>query len=552
MKPARRTPNRHAAGTAVRRQSDQPRRRWGVWILVAFAAITLLSIIAVRHLGLEGGMAKKGGWAHRMAALMAVHGAGAGSATSAHAALPVPPTTIGLNLSTPAYFRQTRTFANLVLGGSSWLISGSERPGPGDVDGNGYLKRLPGGKPVFKVLVQPTAAKEATIRCTYQGRGDIRLGRGGADYKPGSFTFYWRNTGYKTSAIQLRITSIDPANPIRDLDCRETTMAANARFAPEFLAMVRPFKVIRFMDWQNTNGNKPVTWATRTTLGSIAILDDDGVSIEDMVDLVNQIGADPWFNMPWNGDDDYIRRFAQYVHDHLARDHKVYVEVGNEVWNTHFPASKQALAEGTSEALHPDPEVARLYRYAERLSHVMQIWSEVFADRPRQLVRVANCQNGPNRSKLVLSFKDTAKHVDALATAPYFGFDFRRHPPADLNEAFARLDEGMDNSLDVALRTKEMAATFGKRYIAYEAGQHVILKDQAFAEQIERDPRMYDAYKRYLSIWRAKIGDTIMMYDSVQPIVPTGSWGLLEYIGQPLQDAPKMRAVLDAIGSERH
>jgi hypothetical protein len=497
-------------------------------------------------------MAKRGGWAHRLAALIAVHGAGAGVAGGAQAAPPVPPTTIGLNLSPPNYFRQTRTFANLVLGASPWLVSGHEQPGPEDVGRDGYLKQLPGGKPVFKELVQPTVDKEATIRCTYQGHGDIRPARGSADIKPGSFTFDWRNTGYKTSAILIRILSIDPADPIRNLDCRETTMPADARFAPEFLAMVRPFKVIRFMDWQHTNGNQPITWAARHTPAAIDVLDYDGVSVEDMVDLVNQIGADAWFNMPWNGDDDYIRRFAQYVHDHLARTHKVYVEAGNEVWNTRFPMSKQALAEGTSEALDPNPEVARLYRYSERLSHVMQIWSTVFADRPHQLVRVANCQNGPNRSKLVLAYKDTAKHVDALATAPYFGYELRQAPIADLDQAFMRLNESLDRTLNAALLAKGVAASFGKRYIAYEAGQHVVLNDMAMVDQIQHDPRMYDAYKRYLSVWREKIGDTVMMFDSVQPNVRTGSFGLLEYIGQPLTEAPKMRAVLDAVRETAH
>ena len=519
-------------------------------IAAALAALGLLSIIAVRLFDLEGRMARRGGWTHRAAVAMALHGAGTGSV--AHAALPVPPTTVGLNVSTPAYFRQTRIFANLVIGASPWLVSGAEHPGPDDVDRNGYLKRLPGGKPVFKMLAQPMAEKEATIRCTYEGHGDIRPARGGSDQKPGSFTFDWRNTGYQTSLIQLRVLSVDPTDPIRNLDCRETTLPANVRFSPEFLALVRPFKVIRFMDWQNTNGNEPVSWANRHTPASIDVLDHDGVSVEDMVDLVNQVGADPWFNMPWNADDDYVRRFAQYVHDHLARDHKVYVELGNEVWNTHFPMSKQSLAEGTSEGLDPNPEVARLYRYAEHLSHVMQIWSEVFADRPRQLVRVANCQNGPNRSKLVLAYKDTAKHVDALATAPYFGYELRQAPIADLNQAFTRLNESLDKTLDTALLAKGVAASFGKRYIAYEAGQHVVLNDVSMAEQIQRDPRMYDAYRRYLSIWREKIGDTVMLYESVQPIVRTGSWGLLEYIGQPLSEAPKMRAVLDDIRAARH
>ena len=62
---------------------------------------------------------------------------------------------------------------------------------------------------------------------------------------------------------------------------------------------------------------------------------------------------------------------------------------------------------------------------------------------------------------------------------------------------------------------------------------------------------MYADYKRYLSIWRTRIGDTIMLYDSVQPVVRTGAWGLLEYLGQPLGEAPKMRATLDAIQGAR-
>jgi hypothetical protein len=554
MKPARRTPNRHAAGDALRRQSPQPRRLRGLWILVTLVTLGLLAILAARHFDLEGKMAKRGRWSHKLVSLVALHGAGVGAAASAPATLPVPPTTIGLNLSPPAYFRQNRAFANLALGSSSWL-SGAERPDPNDLDADGYMKRLTNDKAVTKALMQPTDKKEATIRCTYQGHGDIRPARWSADQKPGSFTFYWRNTGYKTSAIILRLSSVDPANPIRNLDCREVDMPANLRFAPQFLEMLRPFKVIRFMDWQNVNNNKPVTWSTRHTPNTLQIIDGDGVSIEDMVELVNEVGADPWFNIPWNADDNYIRRFAQYVHDHLGKDHKVYVEVGNEVWNAHFPMSKQSLAEGMSEGLHSNPEVARLYRYAERVSQVMPIWANVFADRPRQLVRVANCQNGPNRSKLVLAYKDTAKNVDALATAPYFGGDFRKHPPANLDEAFARLNDSMDESLKVALLSKGTAAAFGKRYIAYEAGQHVVLNDADMAQQVQRDPRMFDAYKRYLSIWREKIGDTIMMYDSVQPVAQrdrTGSFGLMEYAGQPLTDAPKMRAVVETIRESGH
>ena len=490
-------------------------------------------------------MAKRSGWVRGIAALVVLPAAGSG--TNATAALPVPPTTIGVSLSSPAYYRQTRTFANLMLGASSWLPGGNRRLDPADLDKDGNPKRLAG--PVFKMLVLPGTPGDADIRCTYKGHGDIRVTMSVSGFAPapGSFTFHWRNTGYKTSPIQLRLLSVDEADPIRNIDCRETKLAPDARFAPEFLAMARPFKVLRFMDWQHMNANQPISWADRHTPASQDVLDRDGVSVEDMVDLVSLLGADPWFNMPWNADDDYVRRFAQYVHDHLPRGRKVYVETGNEVWNAGFGASRQALQEGTAKGLDANPEKARLYRYAERLSEVMTIWSQVFADRPGQLVRVANCQNFSQRAEWVLGYKDTAKHVDALATAPYFGFELHRQRPADLNEAFTRIDASIDKSLDFALQNKAIAAKYGKRYIAYEAGQHVIVDDPAMAVQIQRDPRMYDAYKRYLSLWRSRIGDTIMMYDSVQPVVRTGAWGLLEYLGQPLDEAPKMRATLDAI-----
>jgi hypothetical protein len=272
------------------------------------------------------------------------------------------------------------------------------------------------------------------------------------------------------------------------------------------------------------------------------------VSIEDMLALAKEADADPWFNMPWNADDDYVEHFARLVHDRLPAGHRVYVEVGNEIWNAHFPASKQALAEGTAEGLSNIPDVARLNRYSEKLVHVLDIWARVFADKPSRLVRVVNSQNGPSRSKIILEYKDTAQHIDALATAPYFSGDFhRKSPPADVDTAFAAIDATMTAALDRALGAKEVAAKYGKRYIAYEAGQGVVVQDLDLIQKIERDPRMHDIYARYLGIWKERIGDLIMMYVSVHPIVRSGGWGLLEYHGQPLSEAPKMRAVREAI-----
>jgi len=64
-------------------------------------------------------------------------------------------------------------------------------------------------------------------------------------------------------------------------------------------------------------------------------------------------------------------------------------------------------------------------------------------------------------------------------------------------------------------------------------------------QAIERDERMYALYKRYLDNWRVNIGDMLTFYNSTGPINKFGAWGLVEYAGQPLSQAPKMRAVLE-------
>ena len=92
-----------------------------------------------------------------------------------------------------------------------------------------------------------------------------------------------------------------------------------------------------------------------------------------------------------------------------------------------------------------------------------------------------------------------------------------------------------------------IARRFGKRYIAYEAGQHVLSsRGTDLLAAINRDPRMYDIYKNYISTWRSQVNDVMVLYSSASPITQWGAWGLREYTGQPLSETPKRRAVIDA------
>jgi hypothetical protein len=195
------------------------------------------------------------------------------------------------------------------------------------------------------------------------------------------------------------------------------------------------------------------------------------------------------------------------------------------------------------------PREAGFFRYARRSREAIEIWTKVFASRPKSLVRVLATQHWSGGAvDTLLSYEDTAKHFDALATAPYFTPQNAKQPkPKTLDQAFEHLDEAAGLAIDRAAKHKASAQAHGLRYIAYEGGQHIVLyTDQPLMGQINRDPRMYGVYQRYLAAWKARIGDAFVHFDSVQTPSRGGAFGLAEHPGQPLSETPKLRAVLEA------
>jgi len=105
------------------------------------------------------------------------------------------------------------------------------------------------------------------------------------------------------------------------------------------------------------------------------------------------------------------------------------------------------------------------------------------------------------------------------------------------------------SQLNFAVQQKAVAQKYNLRYVTYEAGEGVILANNVpLLQQIERDPRMYDLYKSFISQWQSQIGDTLTLFTLHAPITQYGGFGMFEYIGQPLSQAPKMQAVREFLG----
>lgn len=472
-------------------------------------------------------------------------------AAGAPATMPAPgPMRVGINLFAVEAWGRQQVFANMVAQ-SEWFNSQGQgwTSFPTDqLDALGWVRYLKPGQTAFLRLALPAAPfQPAAVMCSFQGQGVVDAG-GVAELRnrgPQSFMLDLKPTGAEGDIAWIELAKTDPQDPVRNIDCRLADRPVDERYTPEFLSFVRQFKIIRFLDWQKINDNAPVNWDTRPTPRSASQASPGGVSIEDMVDLADATSTDPWFLVPYKADPAYTRAFARLVHDRLDPKRTVYVELSNEVWNSVFDVSSQAQAEGVALGLAKgDPMRATMLRYAQKLRGTMRIWTEVFADRPHQLVRVASSQNAwPDLAGIILGDADTAHWIDALATAPYFGFDLDKYGPEDLDRIFAKAPSVMEQALNNAMIHRELAARYGKRYITYEAGQHFVTKDMDLAYALQRDPRMGALYTDYLDQWKKRFGGDMVLFSSTAPIGTYGGWGLREYAGQPEEQAPKYHAV---------
>jgi len=194
--------------------------------------------------------------------------------------------------------------------------------------------------------------------------------------------------------IFLELYQSDASDPIRNLHVVLPGFADTFEtqpFHPEWLEALRPFSVIRFMDWGITNASPLTSWDQRTTPTSYSQARWAGVAVEYMIDLANTQRAHPWICVPHRADDDYVRQLARLVRDRLDPGLRLYLEYSNETWNTAGPFTQSTWVQDQGEALGLDPDrwVAGQYYAARRSAEVWAIFEEEFGDTaPDRLVKV--------------------------------------------------------------------------------------------------------------------------------------------------------------------
>ncbi|MEK7081199.1 MAG: peptidoglycan-binding protein, partial [Patescibacteria group bacterium] len=178
----------------------------------------------------------------------------------------------------------------------------------------------------------------------------------------------------KSSFLKLRMSGNTLENPIRNIQIITPGYQPGQIFTDEYIKAMRPFKIIRFMDWNNTNTSKDIHWSDRykPTDGQYS-----GFSYEMMIALGNAIKRDIWIDVPDQADDNYIENLAKLIHDQLDPSLTAYIEYSNEVWNYAFPQWKRVYAASQlNNELTADP----ITNYSARIQQQVAFQTKKIAD----------------------------------------------------------------------------------------------------------------------------------------------------------------------------
>ncbi|WP_224826743.1 calcium-binding protein [Cognatishimia sp. MH4019] len=399
-----------------------------------------------------------------------------------------------------------------------------------------------------------------------------------------------------TSNLEIRITETDPSNEgdyLRNIavfrEEHEELLDIGAVFNPDWIHLIEDSAQLRFMEWMRVNDSSDGIWNDRTHLNNVTYATEQGPPVEVMVLLANQIGADPWFTMPQEATEEYIRNFAEYVGDNLDPELKAHVELGNEAWNTAFPATQSLIQRAeldwgeTGGASNP----AYLSYQSKLATEMATIWKDVFADdADSRLVTVLGtfASNSFVSEQLIEAplwlehepeeYVDPSSVFDALGTTTYFGAGVIADPQVR-SEFLTAID---DPEIDINQYLFDMLGSHGPWHglpdvaeeleaqsviadqhdlslIAYEGGQHVhhlfavqdisdeeIASMQSALAGFVRSDEMAQLYRDLWDIWSAASDGPFMQFTDVDSPTKFGSWGLYDALDD---ESPRSNALAE-------
>lgn len=504
------------------------------------------------------------------------------------------PFAVGTNLSGVADWRTQMPFIDLMKQAREWRDWRRGGAIISEVDERGWVRSLAPDESASAIFWgqgpgprQPITYERLMVR--WRGRGTLSFA-GAVIEEQAEHQLQIR---LNADGAYVTIETTDPEDPIRDLSIvpveHVPAFERGEIFNPDWIALIREQRVLRFMDWIPTNSSgadpRPPRWEDRPRYEDRSWA-QKGVPLEVMIRLANQLDADPWFTMPHLADEAWVTAFATYVRDHLAGHLVAYTEYSNEVWNFIYDQAQYGIREAEAR-WGRDVSVGWVQYGAMRAAQNCELWKEgPFAGQTERVRCVMGMFTGwTELSHDTLECPAWAAEgelpcwqhgIDVLGVTGYFT-GCLQGDPADPNGATNRIlrgwfsdpDGGVQKAIeqiqdgrhfpcddtmdDVAQRYSYFvaeAAERGLKVVAYEGGSHVSgnghasMNDtdfEAFYTAVNRSPGMGELYLRTLRDWRAAGGETFVHFVDVDAPTKYGAWGALEHLKQP--GSPKWNAI---------
>ncbi len=474
------------------------------------------------------------------------------------------------------------------------------------LDGNGWVRQLPTPQeaPVFTSVTATWKLSKffptGRYVVLYDGEGvmkitgDLRMGY----QRPGHIEFDLLSPKRN---LKLQITRTDPRRNgqyIRNIRIVPKAMEQTYQrqvFNKDYIARIRDMHALRFMPWSNIRANEAIEWNERATIGTAFYTGDNGVPAERMVDLANAINATPWLSIPYKASDDHMMQYARMVKNRLRKDQKVYVELSNEVWNSIFPNATYAAREADRIWKFPYPKIPQGKRrvllsanwYGMRSVQMCQIFKREFgAQRNRVKCAVGTLNSVPWVGKEILDCplhkpaNGCGRYFDAFGIGPYFGdYIAKKENRATVKSWLRDADGGKSRLFQEILNggmipngpqggampllqgqlaaNKALADKYRLEMVAYEAGQHLIRYDPPHTVKdpeilnlfmsAQKDPRMQQAYRRFLDTWEQSGGGLMLHYYGIGEPEPKNFFSMLDHLHQ--ESTPKYAALMEYLGS---
>jgi hypothetical protein len=185
------------------------------------------------------------------------------------------------------------------------------------------------------------------------------------------------------SLPSIMLVFTNTINGVRDVKLLRPGYLRNTTklYTDDFLLSLSPFSTVRVMDFVNTNQvnfvNNPPYYTTAIVYWSNRTLPTDaiqggtyGVCWEYIIRLANEAKVNPWLNIPYNADDDYIAKLIELIDSTLDPSLHVYLEYSNEVWNWQFAQAGLNLWKSQRDA---EANGHHLWMYAKEVVRLSNI-----------------------------------------------------------------------------------------------------------------------------------------------------------------------------------